>query len=103
PTLPGPAARRLLLADVRWIELLEPVAWRREIAEVLGAIIALHRGEADTAALAAATLRPEPRIRSTAQSGDHLSRLISVASFVMSRGEADLAELAEALGVTEKQ
>ncbi|WP_341855419.1 hypothetical protein [Brachybacterium sp. GPGPB12] len=37
------------------------------------------------------------------QSGDHLSRLISAASFVMSRGEADLAELAEALGVSEKR
>src|SRR5699024_1971483 len=33
---------------------------------------------------------------------DHLSRLISVASYVMNRGEVDLSELAGALGVSEK-
>jgi predicted DNA-binding transcriptional regulator YafY len=103
PVLPRPAARRLVLADVRWVELVEPVPWREEIAEVLEAIAAAHDGPSDTAALEAAAQRPAPRIRLTPQSGDHLSRLISAASYVMSRGEADLAELADALAVSEKQ
>lgn len=103
PELPRPAARRLVLADVRWVELLEPAAWRAEIAEVLEAVAARHEGVAALDALEAAAPRPAPRIRVSPQSGDHLSRLISAASFVMSRGEADLAELAEALGVSEKQ
>lgn len=103
PSLPRPAARRLLLADLRWIELLAPVAWREELVQVLTAIAAAHDGPADLAALEQAAPRPAARIRITPQSGDHLSRLISAASFVMSRGEADLAELAEALGISEKQ
>jgi proteasome accessory factor B/proteasome accessory factor C len=88
---------------VRWVELLAPAPWREEIAEVLAAIAIIHEGAADTAALEAAATRPSPRIRLTPQSGDHLSRLISAASYVMSRGEADLAELADALGISEKQ
>jgi proteasome accessory factor B/proteasome accessory factor C len=103
PVLPRPAARRLVLTDVRWVELVEPAAWRAEIAEVLEAIAAAHDVPAGLAALESATPRPAPRIRLTPQSGDHLSRLISAASYVMSRGEADLAELAEALGISEKQ
>ena len=103
PVLPRPAARRLVLSDVRWVELVEPVPWREEIAEVLEAIAVAHDGPSDTAALEAAAQRPAPRIRLTPQSGDHLSRLISAASYVMSRGEADLAELADALAVSEKQ
>lgn len=103
PVLPRPAARRLVLADVRWVELVEPAPWRAEIAEVLEAVAEAHAAPADLDALGAAAPRPTPRIRLTPQSGDHLSRLISAASYVMSRGEADLAELAEALGVSEQQ
>ena len=103
PRLPRPAVRRLLLADLRWIELLEPASWRAEIAQVLSAIAAQHEGEGDLAALESAAARPTPKIRLGAQSGDHLSRLISAASYVMSRGEADLAQLADDLGITEKQ
>src|SRR5699024_10812391 len=44
-----------------------------------------------------------PRIRVSPQSGDHLSRLISVASYVMARDEVHLAELSEALDVSEKE
>ena len=103
PVLPRPAARRLVLADVRWVELVAPAPWREEIAEVLSSIATAHEGTADISALEAAATRPAPRIRLTPQSGDHLSRLISAASYVMSRGEADLAELADALAITEKQ
>ncbi|MDV3295832.1 MAG: WYL domain-containing protein, partial [Brachybacterium paraconglomeratum] len=46
PELPRPATRRLVLADVRWVELLEPAAWRAEIAEVLEAVAARHEGSA---------------------------------------------------------
>ena len=103
PVLPRPAARRLVLADVRWVELVAPAPWREEIAEVLSSIAIAHEGPADISSLEAAATRPAPRIRLTPQSGDHLSRLISAASYVMSRGEADLAELADALAITEKQ
>ncbi len=103
PVLPRPAARRLALANIRWLELLEPSPWRTELAEVLTAIAAAHSGAADTGAVAAATVRPEPRIRTTPTGNDTLSRLISEASYVMSRGEVDLAELSAALGVSEKQ
>src|SRR5699024_120952 len=77
--------------------------WRDELAEVLAAIAAAHEGEADLSALDRAAVRPQPRIRVSPQSGDHLSRLISAASYVMSRDEVQLAELSEALGVSEKQ
>ncbi|MGP9536946.1 WYL domain-containing protein [Brachybacterium sp. AOP43-C2-M15] len=103
PSLPRPAARRLLLADIRWVELLGPEGWREEMVQVLTGIAQGHEGGADLSDLESAVARPVPRIRVTPQSGDHLSRLISAASYVLSRGEADLAELAEALGITEKQ
>ena len=103
PSLPRPAARRLLLGDIRWVELLEPHSWRAELAQVLSAIADLHEQEPQLSELESATGRPTPRIRLPPQSGDPLSRLISAASYVLSRGEADLAELAEALAITEKQ
>ncbi|APX31938.1 WYL domain-containing protein [Brachybacterium sp. P6-10-X1] len=103
PPLPRPAARRLVLADVRWGELLEPAAWRSELAEVLTAIADAHEREADLAGVEAAAVRPEPRIRTTPTGTDTLSRLISEASYVMDRGEADLAELSAALGVSTTQ
>ncbi|MDN5599491.1 MAG: WYL domain-containing protein [Brachybacterium sp.] len=103
PSLPRPAVRRLLLSDVRWLELLEPATWREELAEVLTAIAETHEREADLAARDRAAARPPARIRVTPQSGDHLSRLISVASYVMSREEVQLAELSDALGISEKQ
>ena len=103
PELPRPAARRLLLGESRWIELREPRAWRDELAEVLGAIAALHEGPADLSALEAATPRPPTRIRTSSSGTDHLSRLLGVASHVMAKGESDLAELAGELGITEKQ
>ncbi|MDN5685157.1 MAG: WYL domain-containing protein [Brachybacterium sp.] len=101
--LPRPAARRLVLADVRWGELLEPATWRAELAEVLTAIADAHEGEGDLAGVEAAAVRPEPRIRTTPTGADTLSRLISEASYVMERGEVDLAELSAALGVSTTQ
>ncbi|WP_245851002.1 WYL domain-containing protein [Brachybacterium vulturis] len=103
PELPRPAVRRLLLSDVRWLELLAPIGWREELAAVLTVIAEAHEGAADLTALDRAAARLPARIRVSPQSGDHLSRLISVASYVMSRDEVQLAELSEALGITEKQ
>jgi len=103
PRLPRPAVRRLLLSDIRWVQLLEPAAWREELAEVLAGIAAAHESEADLSVLESAAVRPRPRIRVSPQSGDHLSRLISVASYVMARDEVHLAELSEALDVSEKE
>lgn len=103
PDLPRPAARRLLLANIRWLELVEPAAWRAEVAEVLANIAVAHEGEGDTSGIAAGAVRTAPRIRTTPTGNDTLSRLISEASYVMSRGEVDLDELSSALGISEKQ
>ncbi|MEE1617406.1 WYL domain-containing protein [Brachybacterium sp. J153] len=103
PELPRTAARRLVLGNLRWLELTGPDSWRQELLEVLAALRAAHEGAADLTALEAAPVRPRPRIRTTATDRDVLSRLISEASYVMSRGEVELAELAAAVGVTEKQ
>lgn len=103
PELPRPAVRRMLLSNIRWLELVEPAAWRTEIADVLASVAAAHEGEGDLSAVGTAAARPDPRIRTTPTGNDTLSRLISEASYVMSRGEADLAELSSALGISEKQ
>ncbi|MGP9843432.1 WYL domain-containing protein [Brachybacterium sp. 107] len=103
PDLPRPAARRLLLANIRWLELVEPAAWRVEVAEVLANIAAAHEGDGDTSGVEGGAVRTAPRIRTTPTGNDTLSRLISEASYVMSRGEVDLAELSSALGISEKQ
>ena len=100
PQMPRPAARRLILAEARWAKLLEPAAWRTEIAQVLSDIRDRHAAAPDLAPLETAEARPAVRIRSTQQSGDHLSRLISTASSVMRRGEVDLEQLAEELSIT---
>ncbi|GAB4096142.1 WYL domain-containing protein [Brachybacterium horti] len=103
PELPRAAARRLLLGEIRWTEVTAPPEWRQEIHEVLAQIAAAHEGPADLAPLEAAPERTASRIRVSSSSNDDVSRLIAVASYVMQRGEVELVELAEALGVTEKQ
>lgn len=103
PELPRPAARRLVLGEIRWADVLEPELWRKELAQVLADIADQHRAEPDLAGLDAATVRPEPRIRTSVSGSDQLSRLIGEASFVLSRGEVELAELAEAVGIDENQ
>ncbi|MGY5764555.1 WYL domain-containing protein [Brachybacterium sp. DNPG3] len=103
PAMPRSAARRLALADIRWIEVVEPVLWREEISAVLGDIADAHAASPDLAALEAAVPRDARRIRTPTAAGDHLSRLISEASYVMSRDEVETAELAGALGISEKQ
>jgi len=102
PRMPRPAARRLVLGSVRWLELTSPGPWREELAAVLDGIAASHEGEGDLAPVEVAAPRPAARIRTPSTGTDHLSRLISVASYVMNRGEVDLSELAGALGVSEK-
>ena len=101
PRMPRPAARRLVLGSVRWLELCSPAPWREEIAAIAAGIAATHDGVADLGVLEEAAPRPAARIRTPSTGTDHLSRLISVASYVMSRGEVDLTELAGALGVSE--
>ena len=103
PPLPRAAARRLLLGEIRWTELREPAAWRQEVHAVLEQIAEAHEGPADLTELERAGERTAPRIRVSNSGNDDVSRLIAVASFVMQRGEVELAELAEALGVSEKQ
>src|SRR5690625_6095762 len=45
--MPRPAARRLVLGSVRWLELTSPGPWREELAAVLDGIAASHEGEGD--------------------------------------------------------
>nr|WP_276545145.1 WYL domain-containing protein [Brachybacterium muris] len=101
--MPRPALRRLVLGSARWVTLLEPVEWRDEIAQVLARIAQRHEGAADLDAVLDAPARPVPRIRVASSGAEQLSRLISEASYVQSRSEVDLAELAEALGITQQQ
>lgn len=103
PPQPRAAARRQILGDARWIELLAPAAWREELACVLTTVAERHAGPADTAPLESASPRVPRRIRTTTTGTDRLSRLISEASYVMQRGEVELAELAAAVGISEKQ
>lgn len=100
PELPRPAARRLVLGQARWAELLEPAPWRAELEDVLTGIADAHARAADSGAVARSVPLERPRIRVAASGQDRLSRLIAIASHVLSRGEADLDGLAAAFGIT---
>lgn len=103
PILPRSALRRLVLGSARWTTLVDPAPWRAEIAQILSRIAEQHEGPGDLAAVQAAPTRPAPRIRVSSSGSDQLSRLISEASYVQSRDEVDLAELAQALGISQQQ
>lgn len=103
PPMPRPALRRLVLGSARWVTLIEPGQWREEVAAVLATIADLHSGPGDLGAVESAPARPAPRIRVTSSGTEQLSRLISEASYVQSRSEVDLAELADALNITPQQ
>jgi predicted DNA-binding transcriptional regulator YafY len=96
-------ARRLVLSDARWIELVEPAPWRQEVGEVLAAVAAAHEGPADLEAVRTAPVRTTPEIRPSATSTDHLSRLISEAAFVLDRGEVEIEEVAAEFGIGTEQ
>lgn len=103
PDLPRSAARRLLLGEARFLELIEPPAWRAELRAVLEDVARLHEGEADLTALETSTRRPAPSIRVPSSGTDRLSRLISLASYVMARGEVGTEELCAQLGISQEQ
>lgn len=105
-TLPGCSraeARRLVLSSSRWAVLTEPSAWRDEIAAVCTHIAERHARAVDPAELQSGTVRERAAIRTPSTSTDHLSRLISEASYVLSRGEAELSAMAAEFGITEKR
>ncbi|UQN30757.1 WYL domain-containing protein [Brachybacterium kimchii] len=95
--------RRLVLAESRWIALLEPAPWRRELAGIFTQIARSHEDAPDLAALERASVRSGPRIRVSASGTDHLSRLIGEASYVLSRGEVELEQVAEEFAVSTEQ
>src|SRR5699024_9265149 len=67
------------------------------------AVAATHEADGDVDAVEAAAVRPPTRIRTSNRGTDQLSRLIGEASYVLSRGEVELSELTEAVGVSERQ
>lgn len=93
----------LVLADSRWLTLVEPAEWRRELAEVLESVASLHASPADDLPDAAGAQRPAPRIRVTPSAGDRLSRLVSEVSYVVARGEVPVEAMAADFGITEAQ
>ncbi|MBK0330046.1 WYL domain-containing protein [Brachybacterium sp. MASK1Z-5] len=95
--------RRLVLAESRWIALREPAPWRRELAGIFTQIARSHEGAPDLDALERAKVRTGPRIRVSASGTDHLSRLIGEASYVLSRGEVELEQVAEEFAVSTEQ
>lgn len=95
--------RRLVLAHARWTELVAPADWRSELGEITARIAEHHRGPGDLSPLGTAVLRERAAIRTPSSSTDHLSRLISEAAFVLSRGETTLAEMAGEFGISEKR
>lgn len=97
--LPAATLRRAVLAEARWSRLLDPAAVRDEVCAVLRTIADAHHGPADLDQLQAAEIIETPRIRATTTGPEHLTRLVSIASYVLARGEADLDELAEAVGI----
>lgn len=104
--LPGThrtTVRRLVLGNARWTTVLEPPAWREELAETTARIAALHEGPRDLALVDRATPRERAAIRTPSSSTDHLSRLISEAAYVLARGEVALPAMAAEFGVTQKR
>lgn len=97
------AVERLVRADSRWITLEEPAAWREDLHRTFAAIEQAHLGTADLTALQSAPQRPAPRIRVSSSGGDHVARLMAIASHVQQVGEARIEDLAERFGVSEKQ
>jgi predicted DNA-binding transcriptional regulator YafY len=93
------STRRTVLAGARWITLESPAAWRREIAEIMEGIEALHTGDADLAATTAGTVRQGARVRSASSGADRLSGLIALAAYVQERGEVEIEELQGEFGL----
>jgi predicted DNA-binding transcriptional regulator YafY len=105
-TLPEAArtqVRRVALSESRWIALIAPEPWRRELAGIFEQIARGHEGEPDLDALERAAVRRGPRIRVSPSGTDHLSRLIGEASFVLSRGEVELDRVAEEFAISTEQ
>lgn len=103
PPMPRAAALRQVRTSARWITLVEPAPWRRALAEVYGEIARLHRAAADPAVIEHAPVRPAPSIRRSTSGTDHLSRLVGLASYVLSRGEVEVSQLAAEFGISEKE
>ena len=107
PILELPARRRTdvlrtVRAEARWMELLEPAAWREEALQTFTEIENLHRGPTHLEAVEDAPALPTPKIRVTPSGTDHVTRLIALASFVQQRGEASMDDLSTRFGVTER-
>lgn len=103
PEVSRTEVRRLVLSDTRWIALREPAPWRRELAGIFTEIARLHEGAADLGVLERSSVRRGPRIRVSPSGTDHLSRLIGEASYVLSRGEVELEQIADEFAVSTEQ
>ncbi|MFC0674293.1 WYL domain-containing protein [Brachybacterium hainanense] len=103
PSMPRSAALRQVRAEARWITLEEPGTWREALADVYEEIGARHRRSPDLAQIDEAPVRRAPRIRRPTSGADHLSRLVSLASYVLARGEVEIAELLAEFGISRKE
>lgn len=103
PAMPRSAALRQVRANARWITLVEPPAWRDALASAYAEIARLHAEPTDPATIDAAPVRRPAAIRRSTSGADHLSRLVSLASYVLSRGEVEVSQLAEEFGISQKE
>ncbi len=105
PDVTRTAARRHVLGSARWVTLEAPAAWREELRSAFAHIADLHAPAPPepTALAAASTVRPRAAIQARPSSTDHLSRLISEAAYVLSRGEVALAAMAAEFGIDEER
>ncbi|EWS82707.1 transcriptional regulator [Brachybacterium phenoliresistens] len=103
PAMPRSAALRQVRANARWITLVDPPAWRDALASAYAEIARLHTGQADLARIEDAPVRRPAAIRRSTSGADHLSRLVSLASYVLSRGEVEVSQLAEDFGISQKE
>lgn len=97
------ATLRAVLGSARWSELVSPQSWRAELAEICEQIVRRHEGAPDLTGLQEAPVRPRPAIRVPATSTDHLSRLLAEASYVLSRGEVSLDQMAQEFAVSRRR
>lgn len=106
PAMEQDRARRSVLSESRWVTLLAPGPWREEVAEALGAVVAVHEGEDPERRqrlVEESVPRRSRKVRASTSGIDQVSRLIAEAAYVMSRDGAELSVMAAEFGITEQQ
>lgn len=100
PPAPRAAVTRRVRSAARWATLHAPEAWRAELESSFAQVASMHAATDRERLVADAALRPRPTFRRSSSGTDDLSRLISIAAYVMARGEVELDSLAEEFGTS---